>query len=65
MERWNFGIMVSLQFFKFLCKIPPDLPFPKGGESFPPFDKGGWRGIRSILSKCASFTGPECQMNAK
>jgi hypothetical protein len=32
-------------------KIPPHLPLPKGGETFPPFDKGGVRGIRQPFSK--------------
>jgi hypothetical protein len=26
-------------------KIPPNLPFPKGGEIVSPFEKGGLRGI--------------------
>jgi hypothetical protein len=26
-------------------KIPPNLPFPKGGETLSPFEKGGLRGI--------------------
>jgi hypothetical protein len=26
-------------------EIPPDLPFPKGGDTAPPLKKGGLRGI--------------------
>jgi hypothetical protein len=29
---------------------------PKGGEILPPFDKGGWRGIRKSFSKRFSVT---------
>jgi len=36
--------------YQFSClkqppKIPPNLPFPKGGEVFPPFLKGGEGGL--------------------
>jgi hypothetical protein len=36
-------------------KIPPDLPFSKGGERHPPFDKGGYRGIRMIFQRAKVF----------
>jgi hypothetical protein len=57
------GITIDLS-YQFSClkshsKIPPHLPLPafgrekipKGGETHPPFDKGGWRGIRRPFSK--------------
>jgi hypothetical protein len=31
-----------------MLKIPPDLPFPKGGIEKSPFGKGGFRGILGI-----------------
>jgi hypothetical protein len=39
---------------------PPPLPtgrqaFPKGGEILPPFDKGGWRGIRLCYFKAQKY----------
>jgi hypothetical protein len=40
--------------YQFSClkkyfKIPPNLPFPKGGETLPPLKKGGLRGIFEVL----------------
>ena len=56
------GLQNLYQFncLKLPYKIPPNLPFSKGGERYPPFDsprmrcaagKGGYRGIRSIFQR--------------
>jgi hypothetical protein len=42
MEYWN---NVLLGFSEILCKIPPSLPLPKGGDRVSPFEKGELRGI--------------------
>ena len=47
----EFRLNVSIQLFEIVLKIPPNLPLPKGGENYPPFDKGGLRGIRYSFSK--------------
>jgi len=48
MEYWN---NVLLEFSKILCKIPPNLPLPKGGDRASPFviiflPEAGKRGIK-------------------
>jgi hypothetical protein len=35
----EFRLNVSIQLFEIVLKIPPNLPLPKGGENYPPFDK--------------------------
>jgi hypothetical protein len=41
----RFEFHINLDVGKVFPEIPPGLPFPKGGDEFSPFEKGGLRGI--------------------
>jgi hypothetical protein len=46
--RLHFHFVDEFRAGKELPEIPPNLPFPKGGEMVSPFEKGGPRGISEV-----------------